>query len=104
MPRFRWVSNSELRKEFFGAVFLMLFLMAAPTLAQAGPIEDGVQWLLDLLTNGIARSVAIIALAVLGYMAFAGRLTWDVAIKFMVGVVFIFGGASIVDTFIGAVS
>jgi len=83
-------------------VFLSVFLI--PSAAHANPIEQGVEWLLDLLTNGIARSVAIIAIVVLGYMAFAGRLTAELAIKWILGIVLVFGGAAIVDLIIAAVA
>jgi type IV secretion system protein VirB2 len=85
---------------------LLAYAALVPDLAlaaSAGPIENGINWLVQLLTSGIARSIAIIALAILGYMGFAGRLTWDAAFKFIAGIVLIFGGATIVDTFIGAV-
>ena len=85
-------------------LLVLLFLALAPSVAVAGPIEDGVDWVLTLITSGIARSVAIIAIAVLGYMAWAGRLTWERAIHVMVGIVLVFGSATIVDTFIGAVA
>jgi len=81
---------------------LLLFLLL-PSLAWAGPIEDGIDWLLELLTSGIARSVAIIAITVLGYMAWAGKLTWEKALQWMLGIVLVFGGAAIVDAFTGSI-
>ncbi len=53
-------------RQWAGALLLLIYVALVPSLAHAGPIESGVDWLLDLLTNGIARSVAIIALAILG--------------------------------------
>ncbi len=83
---------------------LVLVLALMPGMAFAGPIEDGVDWLLDLLTSGIARSAAIVAIAILGYMAWVGKLTWEKAGSFMIGVVLVFGGAALVDILIAAVS
>lgn len=77
------------------ALLRLVCVALVPSLAHAGPIENGVDWLLDLLTNGMARSVAIIALAILGCMAFAGKLTLEAAVKFMAGIVLIFGGATL---------
>lgn len=81
-----------------------LFVLAASDLAYAGPIEDGIDWVLDLLTNGIARSVAIIGIAILGYLAWAGRITGELCGKYIFGIVLVFGGATIVDLIIAAVS
>ncbi|SHJ61794.1 type IV secretion system protein VirB2 [Malonomonas rubra DSM 5091] len=85
-------------------LLMALAFVLLPSLAFAGPIEDGVDWLLDLLTNGIARSLAIIGIVVLGYMAWAGRLTWGRAGQWIGGIVLVFGGAAITDLVIGAVS
>jgi type IV secretion system protein VirB2 len=85
-------------------LLMALALVLLPSLAFAGPIEDGVDWLLDLLTNGIARSLAIIGIVILGYMAWAGRLTWGRASQYIGGIVLVFGGAAIVDIIIAAVS
>ncbi|MDY0270424.1 TrbC/VirB2 family protein [Trichloromonas sp.] len=85
-------------------LILALCLALVPSLAFAGPIEEGVDWLLDLLTNGIARSMAIIGIVALGYMAWAGKLTWGRAGQWIGGIVLVFGGASIADIVIAAVS
>lgn len=92
------------KQALFIMVMASLFVVASANLAFAGPIEDGVDWLLDLLTNGIARSVAIIGIVLLGYMAWAGRITGEACVKFIGGIVLVFGGASIVDLIISAVS
>ena len=97
------VRLSKAHVDWFGLLLVLWCIALVPELAYAGPLEDGIDWLVELLTNGIARSVAIVALAVLGYMAFAGKLTWENAIKFMLGVVLIFGSATLVDTFTGAI-
>lgn len=91
-------------RQAIATLWLFLGIMFIPSVAFANPIADGVDWLLELLTNGIARSVAIIAIVVLGYMAWAGRLTGEAAVKFIGGIVLVFGGAAIVDLIIAAVS
>lgn len=85
-------------------LWLVFWLAVLPEMAMANPIVDGVNWLLDLLTNGIARSVAIIGIAILGYMAWAGRITGEACGKYIAGIVLVFGGATIVDLIIAAVS
>jgi type IV secretion system protein VirB2 len=59
---------------------------------------------MDLLTNGIARSVAIIGIAILGYLAWVGRITGEACAKYIAGIVLVFGGATIVDLIISAVA
>ncbi len=91
-------------RQAIATLWLFLGIMFIPSVAFANPIADGVDWLLDLLTNGVPGSVAIIAIVVLGYMAWAGRLTGEAAVKFIGGIVLVFGGAAIVDLIIAAVS
>lgn len=95
--------SSTQKKVTFVGLFALVFVLNTYSLAHAGPIEQAVQWVLELLTSGIARSVAIIGCAVLGYMAFAGKLTWEKALQFIGGIVLIFGGATLVDALIGSV-
>lgn len=95
---------SKEKQALFILVMATLFVLVSFNRAFAGPIEDGVDWLLDLLTNGIARSVAIIGIVILGYMAWAGRITGEACVKFIGGIVLVFGGATIVDLLISAVS
>lgn len=107
MEKIAVVENKQevsMTRQAIATLWLFLGIMFIPSVAFANPIADGVDWLLDLLTNGIARSVAIIAIVVLGYMAWAGRLTGEAAVKFIGGIVLVFGGAAIVDLIIAAVS
>lgn len=78
-------------------LFSLFLIPATANAASGNPIEEGLDWLVELLTSGLARSAAILAIAVLGYMAFAGKLTAQAAIYCIIGIVFIFGGATIVD-------
>jgi type IV secretion system protein VirB2 len=100
------VEKKEVSKhrQFMASLWLVMCMMMIPEIAMASPISDGVDWVLDLLTNGIARSLAIIGIVVLGYMAWAGRITGEACGKFVGGIVLVFGGASIVDLIIAAVS
>ncbi|EPC4035705.1 TPA: TrbC/VirB2 family protein [Escherichia coli] len=91
-------------RQVMANVWLLACLALLPEIAMANPIEEGVDWVLDLLTNGIARSVAIIGIAILGYLAWAGRITGEACGKYIAGIVLVFGGATIVDLIIAAVS
>ena len=75
-----------------------------PALAQElAPLENVVDFLVDFLTGAFARSVAIIAVAVMGYLGLTGRLRWGVAGSIIVGIALIFGAATIVDAIAGSV-
>ena len=82
---------------------LALILTLVPELAFANPITEGVDWVMDLLTNGIARSAAVIGIAILGYLAWFGRITGETCGKYIAGIVLVFGGTTIVDMIISAV-
>ncbi len=90
-------------RQFMANLWLVVCMVMIPEIAMANPISNGVDWVLDLLTNGIARSLAIIGIVVLGYMAWAGRITGEALFKFVGGIVLVFGGATIVDLIIAAV-
>ncbi|MBE8233043.1 MAG: TrbC/VirB2 family protein, partial [Endozoicomonadaceae bacterium] len=74
-------------RAMFARLFLLLVLLLVPELAFANPITEGVDWVMDLLTNGIARSAAIIGIAILGYLAWFGRITGETCGKYIAGIV-----------------
>lgn len=79
-----------------------LTLMIMPELAFAEPWNDTADKVVQIFTSGLARTLAIIAVIALGLAALAGRLSWDWAIKIIIGIVLIFGAATIVDYIIAA--
>lgn len=91
--------------KYVATIAALCFLFAAePAFAQGGtPFESIVQYIVDVLTGGLARTVAILAVVVLGYMAFAGYLTWLWFFRIVLGIVLIFGGATLADLLIGSV-
>ena len=89
---------------FFPKLSFIIVLFFIPELAFANPITEGVNWVMDLLTNGIARSAAIIGIAILGYLAWFGRITGETCGKYIAGILLVFGGTAIVDMIIIAVS
>lgn len=76
-------------------------ILTFPELANAA-VEDTVDWIADLLTGRIARGAAIIAVAALGYMAWAGQMSWKWALNIVAGIFLVFGGAAFVDEISGA--
>jgi type IV secretion system protein VirB2 len=80
----------------------ILALGALPELAHAAAgdaITTILEKLVELLTSVWARSAAIIAVAILGYMAFVGRMSWFRAVQVILGIALVFGAATIVDLF-----
>jgi type IV secretion system protein VirB2 len=72
--------------------------------AGAGPWDTVGAQVLAIFTGGLTRTIAIISVIACGIAALAGKLSWDWAIKIIIGVVLIFGGAAIVDYLIAAAS
>lgn len=80
-------------------------LAIAPSLAFAGtggPWDTAAAQVRAIFTGGLARTLAIIAVISCGIAAIAGKLSWDWAIKIVIGIVLIFGSATIVDYVIAA--
>jgi type IV secretion system protein VirB2 len=89
-----------------GAV-LLLGLLAEPAFAQSSgpfaPLETAVQMIVDFITGPFGRLLAIIAVIGLGFLAFAGRLSWFTAGAVVLGIGLVFGAPAIVDQMISAV-
>ena len=93
---------------FACAVCVLALLVAAePAFAQTSgpfaPLETAVQMIVDLITGPFGRLLAIIAVIALGFLAFAGRLSWFTAGAVVLGIGLVFGAPSIVDQMIAAV-
>jgi type IV secretory pathway VirB2 component (pilin) len=85
------------------AAFLAICLATMiPELALAGPWDSMGASVLAIFTGGLTRTIAIIAVIACGIAAIAGKLSWDWAIKIIVGIVLIFGSTAIVDYLITA--
>ncbi len=88
-------------------IYLMLGISAlalTPEIAIAAPWDSTATQILAIFTGGLTRTIAIITVIACGIAAMAGKLSWDWAIKIIVGIVLIFGSASIVDYIIAAAS
>jgi type IV secretion system protein VirB2 len=67
------------------------------------PLETAVQMIVDFITGPFGRLLAIIAVIALGFLAFAGRLSWFTAGAVVLGIGLVFGAPAIVDEMIAAV-
>jgi type IV secretory pathway VirB2 component (pilin) len=62
----------------------------------SGPILRAVQWVQGSLLGNIATSVAVIAVAVVGFMMLTGRMNWRHGITVILGCFILFGATAIV--------
>ena len=72
-------------------------VLIVPETAMAAPWDSTATQILGIFTGGLTRTIAIISVIACGIAAIAGKLSWDWAIKIIVGIILIFGAASIVD-------
>ena len=99
------VSREQNRRTVGVLLMLGILLLAlAPGFAAAAPWDSAGQKVLEIFTGGFARTIAIIAVIACGIAALAGKLSWDWAIKIIIGIVLIFGGPAIVDYVISGTS
>src|SRR3546814_7000247 len=76
---------------------LASLLIAEPAFAQAN-FEGLADNILGLLSNGLLRTLAIIAIIVVGLLWFLGRASVQMLVTVVVGVVIVFSAPWIVDT------
>ena len=63
----------------------------------SGPIVSALSWLQGTLLGNVATSVAVIAVAMVGFMMLTGRLNWRVGATVIIGCFILFGSAAIVS-------
>ncbi len=82
---------------------LILLTAASPALAQttdpqgSGPIVSALAWLQGTLLGNVATAVAVIAVAMVGFMMLTGRMNWRFGATVIVGCFVLFGSAAIVS-------
>ena len=108
-----YVSSSKLRIWTRRSAIICAFGLlhvATPDVAMAqatnqafAPLQTVVQAVVDFITGPFGRLVAIIAVIGLGFLAFAGRLSWFTAGAVVLGIGLVFGAPAIVDQLISTV-
>ena len=84
-------------------LLLASLLFASPALAQAGdprgsgPIVAALTWLQGTLLGNVATAVAVIAVAMVGFMMLTGRMNWRFGATVVLGCFILFGSAAIVS-------
>jgi type IV secretory pathway VirB2 component (pilin) len=91
----------RLRTSPLAAMTVVATLLASPAFAQSdprgsGPILAAVSWLQQSLLGNVATAVAVIAVAVVGFMMLTGRMNWRHGITVIFGCFILFGATAIV--------
>ncbi|MBD2841141.1 TrbC/VirB2 family protein [Erythrobacter rubeus] len=84
------------------AALFMMFAMPTAAFAQgtdpagSGPINNALLWLQGTLLGTVATTVAVMAVAAIGFMMLTGRMNWRFGATVIVGVFILFGATTIV--------
>ena len=63
----------------------------------SGPIVSALMWLQGTLLGNVATAVAVIAVAMVGFMMLTGRMNWRFGATVIIGCFILFGSAAIVS-------
>lgn len=80
-----------------------LAFAAASSSSAFAPLQSAVQMIVDFINGPFGRLMAIIAVTGLGFLAFAGRLSWMTAGSVILGIGLVFGAPTIVEQMISSV-
>ncbi|MEM9311273.1 MAG: TrbC/VirB2 family protein [Pseudomonadota bacterium] len=89
-----------------GSLLTALILLTSPGLAVAqtvgdpggNPLVDALLWIQGILLGPIATSLAVMAVAGVGFMMLTGRMNWRYGGTVIVGVFIIFGAPRLVNS------
>ncbi|MFT3755116.1 MAG: TrbC/VirB2 family protein [Pseudoxanthomonas sp.] len=76
------------------SAFAPLPALASP--AGSGPILNALSWVQGTLLGNVATAVAVIAVAVVGFMMLSGRINWRFGATVILGCFVLFGATTIV--------
>jgi type IV secretion system protein VirB2 len=81
-----------------------LLMIATPTFAAgqvdpagSGPIVNALLWMQGTLLGNVATAVAVIAVAMVGFMMLTGRMNWRFGATVIIGCFILFGAGAIVS-------
>ena len=80
----------------FGIAMLASPVAAYADPAGSGPVVAALSWLQGTLLGNVATAVAVIAVAMVGFMMLTGRMNWRFGATVIIGTFILFGSASIV--------
>ena len=97
---------TRIARSFANLAAALTVLMPSVAMAQdpagAGPINSAFGWMRDTMLGTVATTVAVMAVAAVGFMMLSGRVNWRFGATVIVGVFVVFGAASIVAGIQGA--
>jgi type IV secretion system protein VirB2 len=64
--------------------------------AGSGPIVAALSWVQGTLLGNVATTVAVIAVAMVGFLMLTGRINWRIGATVILGCFILFGAATIV--------
>src|SRR6201992_3946496 len=81
---------------------LSLLALSTPAAAAtdpqgSGPIVAALSWLQGTLLGNVATAVAVIAVAMVGFMMLTGRMNWRFGATVIIGCFVLFGAGAIVS-------
>lgn len=85
------------------ALLAAVLLFPQFAFAQGDPVSNMINFVLDKMTGTWATGLAVIALGVLGYLSWFGKIHWMWLVGFVFGCVLIFGGTEFRDMLEGGV-
>jgi type IV secretion system protein VirB2 len=94
------IMNSMLRLP--SRLIALLALVPSAAMAQtadpagSGPINNALLWLQGTLLGTVATTVAVMAVAAIGFMMLTGRMNWRFGATVIIGVFILFGATTIV--------
>lgn len=81
-------------------VALVLAVAASPTLAQDfSPVIGFFTTIGTAITGPLGRAVALLGVAFVGFMAMRGKFDWGIALNVGLGIIIVFGAATILAGF-----
>ena len=87
-----------------GLAAIPMILASAPAVAAgqvdpqgSGPIVSALLWLQGTLLGNVATAVAVIAVAMVGFMMLTGRMNWRFGATVIIGCFILFGAWAIVS-------
>jgi type IV secretion system protein VirB2 len=85
-----------------GLAAVPMIALSAPAAAAAdpqgsGPIVAALMWMQGTLLGNVATAVAVIAVAMVGFMMLTGRMNWRFGATVIIGCFILFGAGAIVS-------
>lgn len=88
--------GGKLRHAVATTAISFAFVTQAALAASDNPILGAVTWMKDILMGPVATTVAVIAVAMVGFMMLTGRMNWKHGAVVILGLFILFGAPHIV--------